>query len=105
MAKDRLQKDYKKLENKLKTEEAEKKAMQVMKIELEKKVLQITKGNADDSLNKIIVEKEVEIQNLKKKLKLPQDASVETIELKVVLEEKKILQAKLQNAKAMLGTM
>jgi hypothetical protein len=42
------------LENKLKTKAVEKKAMQVKKIELEKKVLQITKGNVDDALNKII---------------------------------------------------
>ena len=88
VAKDRLQKDYKKLENKLKTEAAKKKAMQIKKIELEKKVLQVTKGNADDALNKIILEKEAKIQNLKKKLKLPHDSSMETVELKVVLEEK-----------------
>ena len=57
VAKDRLQKYYKKLENKLKTEAAEKKAMQIKKIELEKKVFPITKGNVDDALNKIIAEK------------------------------------------------
>lgn len=61
VSKDRLQKDYKKLEHKLKTEVVEKKAMQIKKIELEKKVLQINKGNADDALNKIVLEKEAEI--------------------------------------------
>jgi hypothetical protein len=100
-----LQKDYKKLENKLKTEATKKKAMQIKKIELEKKVLQITKGNVDDALNKIITEKETKIQDLKKKLKLPHDASVETAELKIVLEEKKNLEAEFQNAKAMVGVM
>jgi hypothetical protein len=39
VAKDRLQRDYKKLENKLKTETAEKKALQIKKTELENKVL------------------------------------------------------------------
>ena len=100
-----MQKDYKKLENKLKTEAAEKKAMQINKIDLEKKVLQITKGNANDALNKIILEKEAEIQNLKKKLKLPHDSSMETVELKVVLEEKQNLEIELQNAKAMVGSI
>ena len=89
VSKDRLQKDYKKLENKLKTKATEKKTMHIKKIELEKKVLQITKGNANDALNKIIAKKEAKIQNLKKKLKLPHDSFVEIAELKVVLEEKK----------------
>ena len=61
VAKDRLQKDYKKLENKLKTKVAEKKVIEIKKIELEKKVLQITNGNADIPLNRIILEKEVGI--------------------------------------------
>ena len=38
VAKDRLQRDYK-LENKLKTEVVEKKAIQIKKTELEKKIL------------------------------------------------------------------
>ena len=105
VAKDKLQKDYKNLENKLKTETTETKAMQVKKIELQKKVLQITKGNGDNALNRIITEKEAEIQNLKKKLKLPHDASCETTKMKVVLEEKKNIETELQNAKAMVGTM
>lgn len=105
VAKDRLQKDYKKLENKLKTQVAEKKAIQIKKIELEKKVLQISKGNADDALNKIISEKEVEIWHLKKKLKLPHDPHVDTAKLKIVLEEKKNLETELQNTKAMVGTI
>ena len=38
----------------------------------------------DDALNKTILEKEVEIQNLKKKLKLPHDSHVETAELNLL---------------------
>ena len=79
--------------------------MQIKKIELEKKVLQITKGSADDTLNKIIEEKEAEIQNLKKKLNLPHAASVETTELKVFLEEKQNFEAKLQNVEATVGAI
>ena len=89
VAKDRLQRDYKKLENKLKTKFAEKKTIQIKKIELENKVLQVSKGNENDALNKVISEKEVEIQSLKKKLNLPHDSHVETDELKIVLEENK----------------
>ena len=105
VAKDRLQKAYKKLENKLKIEVVEKKAMQIKKIELEKKASQITKGNAYDELNKIIFEKEAEIQNLKKKLKLPHDSHVETTKLKVILEEKQNFETELQNAKRMVSTL
>lgn len=105
IAKDRLQRDYKKLENKLKTDVAEKKAIQNKKTELEKKILQISKGNADDALNKAILEKETEIQSVKKKLKLPHDSHVETAELKIVLEEKQNLETELQNTEAMVGTI
>ena len=38
-------------------------------------------------------------------MKLPHDSSMETAELKVVLEEKQNLENELQNAKAMVGTM
>ena len=41
IAKDRLRRDYKKIENKLKTEVKEKKAIQIKKTELEKNVLQV----------------------------------------------------------------
>ena len=64
-----MRRDYKKLENKFKTEVAEKKAIQIKKIGLAKKVLEISKGNANDALNKVISEKEDEIKCLKKKLK------------------------------------
>jgi len=55
--KDRLQRDYKKLENKLKTEVVEKKVIQIKKTELEKNILQVSKGNANDALNKVVSEK------------------------------------------------
>ena len=67
--------------------------------------MEISKGNANDALNKVISEKEVEIQSLKKKLKLPHDSHVETAELKIVLEEKQNLESELQNTKAMVGTI
>ena len=65
----------------------------------------MSKGNANDALNKVISEKEVEIQILKKKLKLPHDSHVETTELKIVLEEKQNLESELQNTKAMVDTI
>ena len=40
-------------------------------------------------MNKMVEEKEAEIQNLKKKLKLPVESPMETIELKTVLQGKK----------------
>ena len=82
---------YKRLENKLNTEVAEKKAIQIKKNELGKEISQISKGNEDDALNRIVSEKEAYIQSLKKKLKLPHDSHVETIEWKFVLEEKQNL--------------
>ena len=47
VTKDTLQRDYKKLEKKLKTEVAEKKEIQIKKTELEKKSLQVSKGNSN----------------------------------------------------------
>ena len=103
VTKDKLQRDYKKMENKLKTKNVEKKALQIKKTELEKKVLEITRGSGSDTLNKIISEKETKIQSLKKKLKLPHDSHVETTELKIDLEEKQNLESELQNTKAIVG--
>ena len=56
-------------------------------------------------MNKIAQEKEVEIQNLKKQLKLPSEGVVQTMELKTILQEKEVLQTKLQNTKAIFGTI
>ena len=83
------------IKNKLKTEIVEKKAIQIKKTELEKNFLEISKGNENDAWNKVISENEVEIQSLKKKLKLPHDSHVETVELKIVLEEKKNIESEL----------
>ena len=56
-------------------------------------------------MNKIVKEKKVEIQNLKKQLKLPSEGEVQTMELKIVLQEKEVLQTELQNTKAIVGTI
>ena len=44
VSKDKLQRDFKKLENKLKTESAEKKELLIKKIKLENKIKKISKG-------------------------------------------------------------
>ena len=66
MSKDKLFRDFKKLESKLKTEQAEKKALQIKKSELEKKIMEINKGVGNEAFNNLIQEKDVEIQKLKK---------------------------------------
>ena len=53
----------------------------------------------------MVEEKEAEIQNLKKQLKLLVESLVQTIELKIVLQEKEDLQTELQNTKAIVGTI
>ena len=83
------------MENKLKIETAEKKELQIKKTELEKKVLEISKGSGNDTLNNIILEKETEIQILKNKLELAHYSHVEIAKLKIVLEEKKNLESEL----------
>ena len=78
---------------------------------MEKKIVEISKGKGNEtlnsliSLNSLILEEDAKIQSLKKKLKLPHDAHVETVELKVVLQEKQDLESELQNTKAMVGTV
>ena len=42
---------------------------------------------------------------MKKQLKLPSEGAVQTMELKIVLQEKEVLQAELQNTKAIVGTI
>ena len=73
--------------------------------ELEKKILEINKGVSNEAINNIIQEKDVEIQNLKKQLKLPSEGPVQIVELKTVLQEKEVLQTELQNTKAIVGTI
>lgn len=63
---DKLFRDFKKLEGRLRTKQAEKKALQIKNTELEKNILEINQGKGNEAMNKIDQEKEVEIQNLKK---------------------------------------
>lgn len=105
VSKDKLFKDFKKLEGKLKTQQAEKKALQIKKFELEKKIMEINKGAGNEAFNNIILEKDVEIQNLKKQLKFPSEGPVQTAELKTFLQEKEVLQIELHNTKAIVGTI
>ena len=67
--------------------------------------MEINKGAGNEAMNKIIQEKDVEIQNLKKRLKLPSEGAVYTMELKNILQEKEVLQTELQNTKAIVGTI
>jgi hypothetical protein len=48
VSKEKLQRDFKRLENKLKTESAEKKASLIKKSELEKKIKEISKGKGKE---------------------------------------------------------
>lgn len=105
MSKDKLVKDFKNIEGKLKTEHAEKKDLQIKKSKLEKNIIEINQGKGNESMNKIVEEKEAEIQNLKKQLKLPSISVVQTIELKIVLQKKEVLQTEFQNTKAIVGTI
>ena len=105
VSKDKLFRDFKKLEGKIKTKQAKKKALRIKKAELEMKIVEINQGNAKESMNKMVEEKEVEIQNLKKQAKLPVESPVQTVELNTVLQEKEVLQTELQNTKAIVGTI
>lgn len=103
MSKDKLFRDFKKLESKLKTEQVEKKALQIKRSEQENKIPEINKGVGNDAINSLIQEKDIEIQDLKKQLKLPHEVPVQTIEPIIVLQEKEVLQTELQNTKAIVG--
>lgn len=76
ISKDKLVRDFKKLEGKIKTEQDDKKALQIKKADLEKNIVEINQGNALEAMNKMLEEKVAEIQNLKKQLKLPVEGSV-----------------------------
>jgi hypothetical protein len=45
VSKDKLVRDFKKLEGKIKTKQAVKKALQIKKADLEKKIVEINQGN------------------------------------------------------------
>ena len=51
----------------------------------------------------MIQEKDIEIKNRKKQLKLLHEGHVQTIELNTVLQEKEVLQTELQNPKAIVA--
>ena len=71
---------------------------------MEKKIKEISKGKGKETLNSLILEKDAKIQSLKKKLKIPHDSHVDTVELKVVLQGKQTLETELLDTKAIVGT-
>ena len=95
VSKDKLFRENKKLQNKVKTQNVEKRVLQIKKDQLEKKLLDQSKQAGDSNLTLLIQEKDTEISSLKKKLKIPQEAYVQTSELKIVMEEKDSLQKQL----------
>ena len=48
-------------------------------------MIEVNKEIGNNALNSVLEEKDVEIQNLKKKLKMPHEAHVQTTKLKTVL--------------------
>ena len=64
---------------------------------LEKKILEINKGTRNEAFKSLIQDKDIEIQNLKKQLKFPNEGPIQIVELKIVLQEKEVLQIELQN--------
>ena len=92
VSKDKLFRENKKLQDKVKTQNAEKMALQIRKDQLEKKLLEQSKQNGDNNMTLLIQGKDAEISSLKTKLKIPQEAYVQTSELKTVMEEKENLQ-------------
>ena len=105
VSKDKLFRYFRKLEGRLKTQQYEKKALQIKKTELEKKIVEINQGAGNEAMKEIVQEKEAEIPNLKNQLKVPSEGTVQTMELKTVLQEKEVLQTELQNTKAIVGTI
>ena len=84
----------------MKTQNAKKRALQIKKDRLEKKFLDQSKQVGDNNLTLLIQDKDAEISSLKKKLKIPQEAYVQTSELKIVMEEKDSLQKQLIDSQA-----
>ena len=95
VSKDKLFRENKKLQDKVKTQNAEKKALQIKKDQLEKELPDQSKQNGDNNMTFLIQDKDAKISSLKKKLKIPQEAYVQTYELKIVMEEKESLQKQL----------
>ena len=78
VSKEKLQRDFRKLENKLRTKQAEKKALQINNRELEKKIVEVNKETGNNTLNSLLEEKDAKIQNLKKKIKISRESHVQT---------------------------
>jgi len=68
--KEKLQRYYKKMENKLKTETAEKKPLEVKKGKLEKRIVELSKESGSKEITSLLQENDTEIQALEKKLKI-----------------------------------
>ena len=67
--------------------------------------MEINKGAGNEAFDSFIQEKDVEIQNMKKQLKLPNEGPIQTVDLKTILQEKEVLQIELQSTKAIVGTI
>ena len=105
VSKEKLQRDFIILENKLRTKQVEKKALQIKRAELEKNIIEVNKEVGNKKILFLLEEKDVEIQNLKKRLKMPHEAHVQIVELKIVLREKQVLEDELHNTKEVVGTI
>jgi hypothetical protein len=57
VSKDKLERDYRKLENKLKMEQAQKKELQIKKTKLGKKVIEMNKETGNSTLNTLLEKK------------------------------------------------
>ena len=100
ISKDKLIRENKKLQDKVKTQNAEKWALQIKKYQMEKKLLDQSKQNGDNNMTLLIQDKDAEISSPKKKLRIPQEAYVQTSELEIVMEEKESLQKQLIDSQA-----
>ena len=67
---------------------------------MEKKTLDQSKQAGENNMTLLIQERDAKISSLKKKLKIPQEAYVQTSELKIVMEEKESLQKQLIDSQA-----
>lgn len=54
VSKDKFFRDFRKLEGRLKNEQAEKKGLQIKKTELEKNIVEINQGKGTEAMNKIV---------------------------------------------------
>ena len=73
-----------KLENQLKTEKVENKALLLNNAELEKIVIELSNNTDNIGVTSLLEGKDIEIQVLRKKLKMPHDAYPQTTKLLVV---------------------